>query len=393
MNKVTGGELLIAGTSVGAGMLALPVSTAPAGLLISICVTVLCWLFMFYTGLLTLEANLQVPEGGNFISMAGATLGPMGRKLTWLVYLLLLYSLMAAYLSGGGSVINDVLHSQVSLTVPNAVGPFAWALIVATLLFFGVSLVDGCNRFLMIGICVTYFALIFLAVPHVHIAEKLAVGHPSTILLALTVVIVSFGYHVVIPSVRGYLQSDKKKLVRTILIGSLIPLFIYIAWELIIFGLLPTDGQGGLLQILKAGDPSVGLTHALAAKLDSTAVVMVVDFFVFFAIASSFLGIALSLFDFIADGLSISKTTKGKLLVMLITFVPPLLYAGIYPEGFILALSYGGVFVAILHGLLPALMVISGRRKKVALPYKAPGGALCLIGVIVISVAVIVLSL
>ena len=61
-------------------------------------------------------------------------------------------------------------------------------------------------------------------------------------------------------------------------------------------------------------------------------------------------------------------------MLAVITFLPPLSYAWFYPSGFLLALGYAGVFVAILHGILPVMMVWSSRNKGLVRPYRAPGG-------------------
>ena len=57
-----GGTLLIAGTSIGVGMLALPVATASGGFIPSIVVYLICWLFMLSSGLLILEACIWMPK-------------------------------------------------------------------------------------------------------------------------------------------------------------------------------------------------------------------------------------------------------------------------------------------------------------------------------------------
>ncbi|HKZ00308.1 MAG TPA: aromatic amino acid transport family protein, partial [Rhabdochlamydiaceae bacterium] len=51
-----GGILLVAGTSIGVGMLALPVATAAGGFVPSLLIYLICWIFMMCTGLLILEA-------------------------------------------------------------------------------------------------------------------------------------------------------------------------------------------------------------------------------------------------------------------------------------------------------------------------------------------------
>jgi tyrosine-specific transport protein len=77
---------------------------------------------------------------------------------------------------------------------------------------------------------------------------------------------------------------------------------------------------------------------------------------------SSFLGVTLGLQDFLADGFKIEKTLRGRLLLGLMTFVPPFLASVLFPNIFLQALRLAGGFgVALLLGLLPVLMVWRGR--------------------------------
>jgi len=104
--------------------------------------------------------------------------------------------------------------------------------------------------------------------------------------------------------------------------------------------------------------------------------------------------VSLSLFDFLADGLKIKETPWHKLGLLVLTFVPPILFTVFYPRGFILALTYAGVFVAILLAIFPAMMVWNGRyRLKIAEGYRAKGGKIALILVILFSLLVIYVQL
>lgn len=103
----------------------------------------------------------------------------------------------------------------------------------------------------------------------------------------------------------------------------------------------------------------------------------------------------MSLLDFLADGLKIKKTPQGRFGLYLLTFVPPLFITLYDPRAFLSALEYAGAFgVVTLLGLLPALMVWSGRySKKYTSSYETPGGKAGLIVIIVISTAVILLEI
>lgn len=58
--NVFSGAFLIAGTTIGGGMLALPVLTSQAGFFPSLAIYLLCWLFMVGTGLLFWETSTWI---------------------------------------------------------------------------------------------------------------------------------------------------------------------------------------------------------------------------------------------------------------------------------------------------------------------------------------------
>ena len=99
-SKCFGDIALVADTTIGSGMLVLPVSTASVSFLPSILCMVLVCSIMYQSALLMSEARLRLPASTNIISMAAIYFDLPGRIFAWTVYLLLLYVLMMAYLSG-----------------------------------------------------------------------------------------------------------------------------------------------------------------------------------------------------------------------------------------------------------------------------------------------------
>src|SRR5436190_7097788 len=110
-SRFVGGILLITGTSIGGGMLALPVANAATGLWQSSLYLLLCWAIMTLGALFILEANLYLPPGKHMVSMAAATLGTPGLLVAWTSYIFLLYTLLSAYISGGSDVLGSLLLS------------------------------------------------------------------------------------------------------------------------------------------------------------------------------------------------------------------------------------------------------------------------------------------
>jgi tyrosine-specific transport protein len=388
-SKLIGGVLLVAGTATGAGMLALPVSTGMAGFFPSLILFLIYWAYMTYTAFLMLEVNLWLGKETNLISMARLTLGRGGQVVSWIVYLFLLYALTTAYIAGSTPIVIDAVESLTSIRLPEWFGAIPLLVIFGFFVYRGIHSVDWINKLLMAGLVIAYGILVIFLTPHV---EKSLLDHVDVryLLVGVSVVATSFGFHIIIPSLVTYLDRDVVKLKKVLMIGSVIPLLVYIVWEFLTLGIIPIDGPEGIRQGYIDGSNGA---HLLTAILGNKAISMVARFFSFFAIVTSFLGVSLSLFDFLADGLNIQKTRGGRSLLYLMTFIPPLIITLIDPRAFLSALEYAGAFgVVTLLGLLPALMVWSGRyykRLAADADYHTPGGKGILLVVMLLSLGVI----
>lgn len=351
-NRLFGGILLVTGTSIGAGMLALPVISSFAGFIPSFVLLVICWLFLFGTSLLLLDVNLAFPGEVNLITMAGRSLGLPGKAITWITYLLLLYSLTSAYISGSAPLFLQAFNYITGYTAPAWIGPFPLLVFFGIFVYIGTLAVDWVNRILMIGLVVSYFLLAAFLPSNIqpHLLQHVDV---SAIWIAIPVVLTSFGFHIIIPTLTTYLHHDKKKLRLALFIGSLIPFIVYVIWEFLILGVVPLEGEHGLITDYLSGQTAAA---SLPYLLNHSWIPTIVSAFAFFAIITSFLGVSLSLSDFLADGLHMKRFTLGREFACLLTFVPPLIFVLIYPRGFILALQFAGILVAILLCILPAIM-------------------------------------
>lgn len=390
-SKIIGGILLVAGTTIGAGMLALPVSTGQGGFIPSIALLVICWAFMTFTAFLMLEVNLWMEDNTNLVSMAKRTLGKWGAAVSWVIYLFLLYLLTTAYIAGSGPITIDVINALTGYLLPSWAGAIPLLVIFGVCVYKGTSTVDYVNRLLMLALVIAYAAMVIFLTPYV---EERLLEHIdwSHLLIATSVVTTSFGFHIIIPSLTSYLNRDLHHLRRALLIGSIIPLIVYIIWELLTLGIIPLEGDNSLAYGYQTG---VNAAQLLTTALGHTTLGVTARVFAFCAIVTSFLGVSLSLSDFLADGLKIEKTRPGRILLYVLTFMPPLLFALTNPRAFLSALEYAGAFgVVVLLCLLPALMVWSGRYcHKFETVYTAPGGKPALLLVMLFSVIVIGLEI
>ena len=377
--SLLGAILLIAGCCIGAGMLGLPVISAVAGFKPSLLMFLLGWLFMTATALLLLEVNLWFTHEVSLISMAGRTLGIAGKMVSWACFLFLFYALGVAYISGSGELMADMILQTTGIAIPQWMGSVMTCLVFGIFIYLGTFAVDLFNRTLMGGLILSYIFLVLLGAPHVD-TKNLIYQNWSEATLLLPLMIISFGFHNLVPTLTTYLHGDVKRLRIAIVGGSALALVVYLIWVWLIMGLVPF-GHEGFSEVIDQGKMA---TEILKNAAGISWVVDLAQYFALFAILTSFLGNSLSFVDFLADGLKIKKDVLGKLYLSLLTIIPSLVLALIYPNMFLIALNYAGAFGAvILFGILPALMVWAGRyRKGFGTKALVPGGKATLIVII-----------
>lgn len=389
-NSAFGSTFIVAGTALGAGMLAMPLATAGIGFATAMLLLLGLWIIMAYTALLLVEAYQHNDANMGLSSLAYKYLGHPGRLIISLALPFLLYSLIAAYLAGGGEIISKSINSWLVWQLPDYVGVLLFAVIGGGVVCFGTHSVDLINRYLFATKIFFLATMLILLLPHVQQVNLLSMPVKQALILsAIPIVFTSFGFHGSVPSIVSYMQGDTVKLRKIFILGSAIPLLVYIFWQVATLGAIETDAFVGIL----ADESGLnGLLAAVKAVVGTARVEMAVRLFAALALATSFLGVALGLFDFLADFFKLPSTVAGRLQTGAITFVPPLLFALFYPKGFIFALGFAAIALSVLSLLLPALLVRE-TRKQHAEGYRVFGGQLGVWLVFVLGITIIVIQL
>ena len=371
-SQTFGSALLIAGTCIGAGMLALPIISALTGLWEALALMLVTWLLAAYGGLLIAEAGRACPGTENLHGMVGLLLGRNGQFVAVIAMLFLYYALCAAYISGGASQFNSVLIST-GLKLPYWVAVVLVTSFAAIIVLLGTALVDICNRVMFISMLLLLMVILASLFPHTRF-ENLTYDSCSfpVLLAALPVLYTSFGYHVVVPTVVGYVQGCPAKFSKALLIGSTLPFVLYIFWVVSTLGALSPTVVSNMATI---PDSVSYLISVVGQVLSAGHFSLMISVFASFALATSFLGVALGLFDYLLELSHNSHNgLAGRVRAILLTLVVPMLVAIYYPDGFILALGYAAIALIVLAVFLPVLMVWKVRRLHMEEPYQAPGG-------------------
>ena len=370
---------LVAGTCIGGGMLALPVATGTNGFFPSLAMMIICWLAMTLSALFLVEVNLWMEEGAHVISMASRFLGKWGKAISWVLYLFICYASIVAYTAGGGSQIVHALDHWAGLTVTKTIGCVIFILLFGVLVDFGAQVVGRINAILFIAMIVAYIGIVVIGVTEVK-SELLFYRRWSGSMMAIPLLLTSFSFQTMVPSLTPYLKRHPAALRIAIIAGTTTALVIYIVWQWLVLGIVPVDGPSGLQAALQQGEPA---TKFLRETVLNSWIATFAEYFAFFALVTSYLGITLGLYDFLADGLKIKKQGLGKLALGILIVIPTLFFALFFERAFLIGLDASGGFGdSILNGLIPVSMVWIGRyRDQMVGSFRVPGGKPLLIAV------------
>ena len=383
MNKTVGSTLLVAGTMIGAGMLAMPLTSAGIGFGFTLVLLLGLWALLTFSALLFVELYQTAESDAGIGTLAEQYFGKTGRILATAVLIIFLYALIAAYVSGGGSLLKDLLPESFG----DKVSILLFTVIFGSFIVIGTHSVDKINRVLFFVMLAAFAVVLSLMLPEIKFDNLMATPIDNALIISASpVFFTAFGFHGSIPSLNKYLDGNVKALRISILAGSAITLCAYILWQMSTHGLLT---QNEFLQILKEDATLNGLVKATLAITGSNMIAGAVKLFSTLALVTSFLGVGLGLLECIEDLLKRSfNISAGRISLGLMTFIPPLVFALFYPEGFILALGYAGQMFAFYAVVLPVSLVWKARRTHTNLPYKVWGGNLTLIIVLVLGVII-----
>lgn len=351
---------LVAGTCIGGGMLALPVATGVSGFMPSIVMMILCWVSMTLTALLLLEVSMWMEDGVHIISMTSRILGVPGKMVSWCLYLFICYASLVAYTAGGGLQIAAVFNSYFDFVLSKELGAVLFIMIFGGVVYLGSNTVGRVNTILFIAMILAYVGLVSIGIPEVK-SELLYKSNWPRAYAVIPLLLTTFSFQTMVPSLTPYLKRNVKALRIAMVGGTFVTFVIYAIWQCLILGIIPVEGEYGLAEALLRGEPA---TQFLEMHVIGPWVHVIAEYFAFFAIITSFLGIAFGLYDFLADGLTIKKQGTGKIILGLLIVIPTIICAISFERVFLVALETSGGFGdSILNGLIPISMVWLGRYR------------------------------
>lgn len=369
--------LLVSGTCIGGGMLALPVQTAHAGFFLSSIGILLSWVFMTYTGLLLVEATLWIKNETHFSSLSRILIGNGARLIALATYMFMNYTSLVAYTAGGARLVGLWAHNFAGISLSYEMSCVVFTMMFASLIYLGAKLVGRINLLFMGGLITTYIALVFFDVGHINAEHFVFRPAWREGLGIFSMILATFSYQMIVPSLCYQLNYDSQQLKKAVITGTTIPCVVYLLWLFIIHGVVPADGANGLKDALAQG---ASVTEALRVHVKHWSLTLLSDLFALFAVVTSYLGLSLALFFFLKDCFFELKVKATNNAIIMASIVPTLLLSMLFPKALINCLDMSGAYGdTILSGLIPVTMVWIGRYKMGKTgDFRVPGGKVTL---------------
>jgi len=352
MNRTIGATFIVAGTTIGAGMLAMPLSAAPLGFLGSSLGLFTLWLLMYLSATSMVKCSLLTSPGQSIAWIVGEVFGDFPKHILTFVLIIFLNALLAAYFEGGSSILQSYFPD-----VNPVVLKTGFLLAFGFPAVIGTYWIDHNNRLLFGIMMILFFIMISFLVPHVSL-QNLAtynISQPSIWAIVLPVFFTSFGFHASIPSLIQYCGKDETQLKFVMFWGSLIPCVLYFIWLLVTQGVLPIEGALSF-STLNTGDIG-GFSNLLGQVTSSPSIHIFSTLFAFLAIATSFLGVSVGLFDLIDERVNLSRVP-----VSILTFAPSFLWSLFSQYGFVEILKYAAIFLSLLAVVSPAMVLFKMKQ-------------------------------
>ena len=342
--------LLVAGMSIGGGMLALPIRMAKLGVLLSLFAFLLMAIAMFCTGYWMGHLALSHLKKGHIIDLSEHFFGKKGKWFAFFSYFVLFYSYLIAYLSALKHLLRALLPQQ----IPHVPLLSLFSLLLLFLLYRSSALYHWINRLLMWALFVSYLALI-TGIVQIK-AEYLNRSSLTSLPAVLPLTCSAFGYQFVIPSLVAHPSSSGRSLLKILSLGLLIPLVIYSIWLVTVLGNVS-------LELLEKNPHATAITP-LAEAVGQPFLAQVSLYFSLFALLTSFLGVNSGLLHFLNRNRG-ENERRNSYLRLFFSMLPALYISLHYEHLFLPAIQFGaGASCSLIFGLIPTWIAYRVQRER-----------------------------
>ncbi|MFH0819569.1 MAG: aromatic amino acid transport family protein [bacterium] len=328
------------GTIIGAGIFGLPYAIYQSGIFLGLVYLLVLGFIMIIIHLLYGEVVLRTEKTHRLVGYGEKYLGEPAKMVLTLSALFGLYGSSIVYIILGGEFLNNIFSG---FLINNS---FFYSLIffavVAILVYFGLKTIKKSEFYLTALLLVTIVIILFLGLTKIHSVNYQAIKLKD-VFLPYGVIFFALNGAIAIPELKSILKRKQKLFKKTIILGTLIPLAIYLLFTLVVIGI---TGGGTSPEAL------TGLKNKLGDGM-----VLIGSLFGFLAIATSFLVIALHLKETFIYDYHLTNLTAW----LLACFVPLLLFLAGFAN-FIKIIALVGAIMGGIDGIAVVLIYLKAKK-------------------------------
>lgn len=330
----------LVGMIIGVGTFGIPYVFAQAGFLTGLFYLVILGGVVLTVHLSYGEIILRTNQDCRLVGYGQKYLGGHGKAMATGITIFQFYGAMLAYIIAGGHFLNIIFNGFFGGT------DFSWALVFfvfgALAIFFGLKTVS-LSEFLMTILLLALAAFFILRGAPLFNFENLKGFNLAKFFLPYGVIFFALTGGAAVPELRQILKGQEQKIKKVIILGTLIPAFIYLLFALVVVG---ATGKG------TTEDAISGLVSYLGQNI-----VILGAIFGFLAVITSFLIIGLNLRKMFQLDYKINKLLGWALAC----FVPLIVFFAGFKD-FILVIGLIGAVAGGFEGIITTVIYIKAKK-------------------------------
>jgi tyrosine-specific transport protein len=352
---------MVAGCSMGAGCLAMPLLAAGPNFIFSAIFIIISGIFSYFLATASLEIFILYKNDVNVSSIVEKNFGRGGVIVTGILNGMLMYALLSAYMAGGVDLLHTTVLPRINIHLPSSLTLLLFVAIFMPIFFKGANLVISSNK-LVFYLKLTMFVIalgcgVFFLSPRI---TNLVVSQSKYIGHAWPVFFGALWFHFIIPVIAKVHNYDRKQCRRVFKVGLILPVVLYILWVAVMLSLVAREGTSNSFYNLLASDGSVGMMINYAMNDNAhipSLMKLSLNLFSNLALLTSFLTVGLSTYDYIRDALHIKQTRRGILNNLTLTMMPPVIIALFFPDGFVFIVQQAIILLMLTSAIVIACVL------------------------------------
>lgn len=328
---------MITGLTIGAGVLGLPYVIARSGLVIGLLLIVIWGLVILLLNLMLGDIVVRTKQSFQLPGLAGKYLGRFAKILLSFVIVFAGFGSLLAYIIGEGHALSAIFGGA-----PMWWSVFFWSL-GSFFIWQGLDSIKKVDRVLSLSVIILIVGLSLFLLPHIK-PINFDFIEISNFFLPFGVILFALHAAPSIAEAHAVLPGSEKRFKKAIIIGTLIPIAVYVLFSLAVvgyFGLNTTEVA------------TIGLGNAFGRPF-----AILANSFAVMAMATCFMGMGLALKQSLMWDHKISRHIADFAVVT----VPILLFLFGF-RSFVAVLDFvGGLFIGI-ESLLVVMICYQARKK------------------------------